>query len=664
MAPPRNMVIFHSSCQPPLGAGDYRLKVGHQLVKGTTRVDSGSRPLPPEQVHNFTITGPRFSLDPGEIHAAYPPQNSRGTFARRLPMIVLRRRTLPWERPIDGAALAAAAAPAPWMALLLFEEQEVTLLDPPTSTVGYIVNADRVPNIEGPVLIPAPTNDELALPVAGIEVPLSKFAEVAPTEEELRFLTHVREVNTEDKELLGMDEDGWFSVVVGNRLPEEGKKYVACLVSLEGCRVYLPTATSTRHLTVRGARALRVAEGRQAERERRRAAADRRGRVDRPGLPVAVTTPTLVTRVPIATTGPVRRIRLIALARWRFECKPGGDFGEIIQAIVTNNQVAMFPEVSPTPSAIGVIRPPNPLAIDTGHIPLPATTRLGESVTVWYRGPLVPTTVARDPAGPYHTADQARRVDPDTGMENVGYAAAFEIGRLLALADPVFAIELLRWRRAGYRTMVKGFVQRTFEGRIPHLREFVDFSILPTRLVDVLGLGIRESLWLGPLRDPLGFDPIRQRMPGLDPQSIAAALGLTQNVVTGFMRGSLPGDGPILDRLGLGSGGIRPDLGGGVRPDIGTVVGTGPGIAVGPGVAVGVGVRPDSGVAVRPEIMTGVGLRPDVTMGTGRPAITPGTGRLPRAAEKRRARGATDDLRHLRAARAALIEGSSQKGGR
>ena len=57
---------------------------------------------------------------------------------------------------------------------------------------------------------------------------------VAPTVDELRLLSHVRQVNPSDKENCGNDDDGWFSVIMANRVLSKSKNYHACLVSLEG----------------------------------------------------------------------------------------------------------------------------------------------------------------------------------------------------------------------------------------------------------------------------------------------------------------------------------------------------------------------------------------------------------------------------------------------
>jgi hypothetical protein len=88
---------------------------------------------------------------------------------------------------------------------------------------------------------------------------------------------------------------------------------------------------------------------------------------------------------------------------------------------------------------------------DTGHLRLPLLDRAGETEICWYRGPLTPWQLTRDPLGPYHSADQCRRATPETGAEDVSYAAAFEVGRQLAASDARLAQELMRWRRESYR---------------------------------------------------------------------------------------------------------------------------------------------------------------------------------------------------------------------
>jgi len=95
---------------------------------------------------------------------------------------------------------------------------------------------------------------------------------------------------------------------------------------------------------------------------------------------------------------------------------------------------------------------PTPELAETGHVGLQHQTRRGDTVEAWYRGPDSPhPTTREEPDGDghlplAHTSDQLRMVVPD-GREDVSLAAAFEIGRLLALSQPAVVDALLRWRR-------------------------------------------------------------------------------------------------------------------------------------------------------------------------------------------------------------------------
>jgi hypothetical protein len=97
-----------------------------------------------------------------------------------------------------------------------------------------------------------------------------------------------------------------------------------------------------------------------------------------------------------------------------------------------------------------------PLVAETGHVLLDHVSRRGEAAPAWFRGPFTPAAVPRsegpDPAAPpplAHHADQLRRVVPD-GHEDLGYCAAFEIGRLLALSQPGVVAALARWRAEAF----------------------------------------------------------------------------------------------------------------------------------------------------------------------------------------------------------------------
>jgi hypothetical protein len=631
--PQRGEVVFHAVCRPALTAADnYRLEVSHEIRKGGARIDSGaSKPLPSPRSFPFAIDAPRFTLDPSMIHAVFPPTNGVGSYVSRLPMIVLRRRTLPWERELSPGSKT------PWLAVLLFEKGEATTLSP--CTVRQVLGG--APGALSPKLnLPGTPAALLDLPCMGVELPLDLFKDIAPMASEVPLLTHVRQVNTEDKELMGMDDDGWFAVVVGNRLPEPGKQYEACLVSLEGTQAFLPTEAETPELT--------AADLRRPREEVFAELADRwssQVMLSEPDLPPNVVTellldhmistgsayqwtgtppttnsanrstisahaPAGVARAAAAGTDVQRatasvakgaaktsvsghrraasdaawtevsvsdrvhkgiskigvqllipKVRLFMLAQWSFECREGGDFESIMQALPNNGGVAMLgmpPSLAQAPGGTGaaVWR----AALDTGHVPLPHLTREGEQTLAWYRGPLTPVGVRRETVGPYHTADQARRLDPATGLENLGYAAAFEIGRLMALGDPRFALDLLQWRRRARLRLDDDLLKRILGSRVRGhdallAERFRDMSVLQLpRFLSQFSTDKLSALMqqgeLGLLRDPTGLQAVRDRLPGFDPAKVADAKGLQLQVAQSLL-GSLALGGSVLDEVGF-----------------------------------------------------------------------------------------------------------------
>jgi hypothetical protein len=82
-----------------------------------------------------------------------------------------------------------------------------------------------------------------------------------------------------------------------------------------------------------------------------------------------------------------------------------------------------------------------------GYTALNHNTRLGEQAVSWYRGPLVPLDLEIEDSYAFRPApDAAVRYSPLDGMMDVTYAAAFQLGRLLALQDRHFARALHTYR--------------------------------------------------------------------------------------------------------------------------------------------------------------------------------------------------------------------------
>ena len=92
-----------------------------------------------------------------------------------------------------------------------------------------------------------------------------------------------------------------------------------------------------------------------------------------------------------------------------------------------------------------------------GFAPVNHSLRNGDTTISWYRGPLVPMCVRESMTyTDISCADAALRYDPTTGMFDASYAAAWQLGRLLALQDQAFAQALFR-----FRTDYQRWIRRT-----------------------------------------------------------------------------------------------------------------------------------------------------------------------------------------------------------
>ena len=495
-APPqRGHMVLYDRMDPPLPAGDYRVEVA-------TDVSFSGATLPNLRRY-FAVEGPRFSLSPTDVAGVFPPRNAQGDFTDALPQVVLGRRTLPWERTADPAGVLTLPAPAaggppavmgkpPWLALLLFDQ---------TSSPEAVVLADQLVSAVLPHSVLGTINPPADARCQAIEVGETILRNVLPSLEELHLLAHVRQVNVEDRELSAGDSDGWFSVVVCARVPQAGRQYLACLVSLEGRTDLISTAPPAVAHQPRGPADLEpIAPFSRLEEITHRYT---------PGRFVAE-----------------RRLKLILLYSWKFECTGSGTF----QGLCERLNVGL----------IGEVRGEWPKVADTGHLPMPLLDRVGAEQTVWYRGPLAPFAISRDRKGPYHSADQARRISPETGMEDVSYAAAFEAGRLLAAADARLAQDLMRWRCGDYRRSVERSLGRRLRDRFPGLLERFRIDDLAAKLLE------RFKDPRLPVIDPLEL-AVLERLPGLDAARLSEAWSVPGAAAAAILATELPSTGMPTD---------------------------------------------------------------------------------------------------------------------
>jgi len=392
-------ILFYDSIQPPLTAGAYTFEAKQEVL------DIPGETVPPYVASQpLLIDGPRFQIDPATVHAVFPPANQTGGYFDLLPHIVLRDFSLPWMRPIEPGSPEQGAGAAPWMALLTFYSGELPGGTTPMMSSPTSVDVSQVLNPSDPTVLPPclpPEANNSGNPVLVTDVDLAFFQAIAPSLAELPFLAHARSVNTDGKVLLGMNDDGCFSLVVGNRVADAtGGKNLAVLVSLEGHQAHLHGAA----------------------------------------------TPTTCSGT--APAQPYTKIRLVVLASWGFTTLPmPGTFLALMEALYDpgNGGVTLF-QLPGADAAYGNATASEALQI--GFVALANAMRVGERATSWYHGPLAASPTQRISGyGPYLFSDHAMYYDPETGIFDQGYAAAWQIGRLLALSDGSFAASLFAWRR-------------------------------------------------------------------------------------------------------------------------------------------------------------------------------------------------------------------------
>ncbi len=130
---PAGQMRFYDNYLPVLDAGGYSVSV-QQAVASTTVATGGkalkqSFPDGPALEQAFSIAAPRFAMDAADVHAAFPPKGSAGSYDQNLPHIVLTKRALPWERFLQDGNKQT-----PWLALMLFAPDEIVV--PPGTPPG------------------------------------------------------------------------------------------------------------------------------------------------------------------------------------------------------------------------------------------------------------------------------------------------------------------------------------------------------------------------------------------------------------------------------------------------------------------------------------------------------------------------------------------------
>jgi hypothetical protein len=400
---------------PTMVAGKYNVQVKQAIVNLKENVDVAI-----DKTFEFGVDAPRFTLNPSDIYSVYPPSGHFGKYSESLPHVVFTRRTLPWERTIDGKIPECQSGdttlnkltqqespPVPWMALILFNEKDMKDLKIDKSHISDIIQPvpettqpatggiirPRIYREGGQEVLKLMEWEKGKDPENGcfsIDISKEQFEIHIPSKKSLSYLAHAKEVSIKNKDKNGITDlnpgdIGVFSVIVGNKLPDPGQQHTALLVSLEGYADYLSDAPKATKKT--------FPEG--------------------------------------------SKVRLVVLANWAFTDSGKATFLELVKGIeVKGMKIQREGEHEKLNHYFRF-----------GYAPLEHLTRNGATTVSWYHGPFLPNqSPKRSKTISFSSSDAALRYDKSTGFFDISFAAAWQLGRMLALQNQVFSRAILNWR--------------------------------------------------------------------------------------------------------------------------------------------------------------------------------------------------------------------------
>jgi hypothetical protein len=369
----------------------------------------------------FFVTAPRFSIDSSLIHSIFPLPGITA-HPNILPHIVFNDPHLPWQtmtsRTSDDDIMRV-----PWLAVIVFEQSELHVTSdeinlPKDSkqsftmannmTLGTLTNRDdsRLHCIIPQDLADDPTTKvDVIFPKKDLFLILFTDSNSSSPSINLdcyKYLAHARQVNTIHMTDSGVISEGTFSIIFSHR---SGPQFSsdASLTTPKPCVVHLIS------------------------------------------LDVA-------NRVPKASlNSQYMHAALVSLFSWTYDCFPSEtiNFEAIMRAVMNNCKAFRTPKAISDQAGQGL-----PSAVETrvkarvqdGYTLLRYHVQTGEETVALMCGLLVPCTI---PDVTWlnvqsNMGEDLQIIDKELGLIDIMYCAAWQLGKLLAIADQAFCAALLR----------------------------------------------------------------------------------------------------------------------------------------------------------------------------------------------------------------------------
>jgi hypothetical protein len=418
--------------QPSLQAGVYSTVITHDIKIKDDGGDGTNNKLELKSAQDFRVVGSRFALEKGDIAGFYPPQG-HGDYNHILPHIIFNDQYLPWLRS-GTKSNASETAAIPWLALLVFTAEELTLqpseeILPPKkeqdSAGGTVMTFKEIfaAQKENKVVSPFSENDpekiDGEMSAKFVFVPQNVFGSLfckynqdgspiqlndgdTPDTSRYQYLAHCRKMNTEGMSEQIVTENGQqlFSIVVSHRTAPvdftETTSVCVHLVSIEN-----------------------------------------------------------IENVKSNPSG--KRVAMCTLHSWTYNVFPTGTptLQDRMKSLGDTRSI-----LRPPPSVIDSLgkdssMPPNILSrlkarAQSGYTLVRYRVSTGEQTIAFTRSPFVPGQVIYPipnlPPQSLTSGTDLQILDQPLGIMDITYASAWQLGKSLALADRTFTTALVRMR--------------------------------------------------------------------------------------------------------------------------------------------------------------------------------------------------------------------------